>query len=119
MENMAKALEIAGTVLITLMVIVALIFMFREIAGSKSEDAKNADLERIEQFNKSYESFANKTITGLDLFSLANKIEDYRLNNEKITEGYKDIEFTAGGQTKDYFISLNKKFNDEVVENYR
>ena len=73
MENASRALTIAGTILISLIVISALILMFRELRGNKVQEADIQRIEQTEKFNKSYESY-KKTLYGSELLSLANKI---------------------------------------------
>lgn len=94
MENAAKALTIAGTILISLIVISALIFMFREIRGIKSQDASNQKTQQIIDFNKSYESY-DKTLYGSELLSLASKIEDYN-RRYIVSDGYQPIKLIIG-----------------------
>ena len=90
MENVTKALTIAGTILITVIVISAFIFMFRDIRGVKHEQADNQKTQAIIDFNKSYESYDKEELLGAELLSLANKIEDYK-ERYKQSEGYKSI----------------------------
>lgn len=109
MENAAKALTIAGTILISLIVISALIFMFREIRGIKSQDASNQKTQEIINFNKSYESY-NKTLYGSELLSLASKIEDYN-TRYTATDGYKPIKLIISSGINNTDIS-NFNSND-------
>lgn len=95
MENAAKALLISGTILITLIVISAFIFMFRDIRGVKSQQADNQKTQAIIDFNKSYESYDKEELLGAELLSLANKIEDYN-ERYKQEDGYKPIKLTVG-----------------------
>ena len=106
MENAAKALTIAGAILISLMVISAVVFMYRDLTATKREENENQKTKEITEFNKSYEAY-NKEIYGSELFSLANKIEDY---NVKYTaeDGYNPITLNINGiGTKDYIKIIN------------
>ena len=103
MENAAKALTIAGTILISLIVISALIFMFREIRGIKSQDTSNQRTQEIINFNKSYESY-DKTLYGSELLSLASKIEDYNVRYTA-TDGYQPIKLIISSGITNYDIS--------------
>lgn len=126
MENASKALMMAGTILISLIVISALIFMFREIRGTKTQDASNQKTQEIINFNKSYESY-NKTLYGSELLSLANKMSDYnkglvnKYGDDK--DGYEDMKLEVEFKNKenkefDYFIELIKE-NDELMKTYK
>lgn len=127
MENAAKALTIAGTILISLIVISALIFMFREIRGIKSQDASNQKTQQIIDFNKSYESY-NKTLYGSELLSLANKMSDYNkglLNKYGANkDGYEDMNLEVKfkneliGKNIEYFTNLIEE-NDKLMEKYK
>ncbi len=127
MENASKALTIAGTILISLIVISALIFMFREIRGIKTQNALNQKTQSIIEFNKSYESY-NKNLYGSELLSLANKMSDYNKSLVKKygenKDGYEDmqlnVKFENETTNKDftYFIGVIKQ-NDELMKTYK
>lgn len=126
MENASKALMMAGTILISLIVISALIFMFREIRGTKTQDASNQKTQEIINFNKSYESY-NKTLYGSELLSLANKMSDYnkglvnKYGDDK--DGYEDMELEVSFKNErgtgdiSYFIGLIEG-NDKLMKTY-
>lgn len=119
MENASKALEIAGVVLITVVVIAALIFMFREIAGTRSNDAKNAELERVTQFNKSFESFVDKEISGIEIFSIVNKIEDYNKSNDVKYEGYTSITLNVKKEQGGFYVLSDLSGYYEKMKNIK
>ena len=52
MENAAKALTIAGTILISVLVISAVVFMYRDLTSVKRQDAENQKVQEITDFNK-------------------------------------------------------------------
>ena len=124
MENAAKALTIAGTILISVLVISAVVFMYRDLTSVKRQDAENQKLQEITDFNKSFESF-DKTLSGAKMLSLSNKIKDY---NEKYTvsEGYKKIELyinennnNNGTEWYEYYsklqIDIDNMMNDKYI----
>lgn len=126
MENASKALMMAGTILISLIVISALIFMFREIRGTKTQGASNQKTQEIINFNKSYESY-NKTLYGSELLSLANKMSDYnkglvnKYGDDK--DGYEDMKLEVEFKNKenkefDYFVKLIEE-NDNLMKKYK
>lgn len=91
MENAAKALTIAGTILISVLVISAVVFMYRDLTSVKRQDAENQKVQEITDFNKSFESF-DKTLNGAKMLSLANKIQDYNTKYvDRMSEGYNPI----------------------------
>lgn len=79
MENATKALEMAGSILIGILILGCLAFVYSKIA--ENEKIKQ-DFERVGQatdFNKDYESYNRDKLYGSDMFSLANKIENYNI----------------------------------------
>ena len=66
MENASRALIIAGTVLISVVVLIALIFAFRDIRGLKEGETKDDEYKKIADFNKSFESY-DKDLYGSEL----------------------------------------------------
>lgn len=122
MENASKALLMAGTILISLMVVSALVFAYRDLTSEKRQEAENQKVEEIAEFNKSFESY-EKDLNGTQMFSLANKIADY---NEKyvnnMNEGYKEITLTVNvdSESKDakYYTDLQEKV-DKIMKTYK
>lgn len=80
MENAARALLIIGTLLISLIIIAALTFMYRDITAVKRQESENEKTASVEQFNKSYESYVKNDLYGKQLISLAYKINDYNVS---------------------------------------
>lgn len=113
MENASKALLMAGTILISLIVISAFVFAYRDLTSVKRQEAENQKVEEIAEFNKSFESY-EKDLNGTQIFSLINKINDY---NEKyvtrMNEGYEEItlDIKNGKSIDDY-----KKLQDDVTK---
>ena len=114
MENATKALEMAASVLIGVLILAALIFAYTQIAEEKRIEEKN---ERASQ-----------------LLSLANEIINY--NTRKAVDGYQEITleviintgvidgqfFKSGTYTannlSDKYISLSKKIQEANKSNY-
>lgn len=88
MENASKALIMAGTILISLIIIAALIFMFKGLTNYQKTSGEVSEEEQITNFNKEYTSF-EKDLYGSELLSLINKAVDYNTKNE--ADGYKPI----------------------------
>lgn len=113
MENASKALLMAGGILIALLIISALILMFNQIGAygkSQEEMKKNS---QIVEFNKDFEKYLDdKGITGADVISLFNKVNDYNQKTVNVSNG-DDAE-----KTLDYTIKIKltvyglDKFNE-------
>lgn len=91
MENASKALLMAGSILISLVIIGALIFMFNNITGYQKTSGTVTEEKQIAEFNKEYTSF-EKDLYGSELLSLINKAIDY--NTQNTADGYTPITIT-------------------------
>ena len=122
MENASKALLMAGAILISLIVISAFVFAYRDLTSVKRQEAENQKVEEIAEFNKSFESY-EKDLNGTQIFSLANKIQDYNDKYVKgMNEGYQEISFQVqtpnGTKDKEYYIELQKDV-DNMMKIYK
>ena len=90
MENASKALIIAGSVLLAVLIMTALIYTFSQISSLKQVEASSEEEKILAQYNKEIENFNRAGLYGSEILSLANLIEDY---NERQSElkGYEPI----------------------------
>ena len=121
MENAARALTIAGAVLISILVISALIFAYRDLGSVRRQEAENEEEEAILDFNKSFESY-DKELYGIELLSLANKIDDYNTKYVKnMNEGYEKITLKVEKdddiKNESDLITIREKVEDKNDEN--
>lgn len=124
MENAAKALEIAGGVLIGLMVLGLLVYGYNHLASVKQTEQSVTSEEQATEFNKNYETYNKAGLYGSQILSLANKIKDYN-KTESDKKGYEAMElivnFSKLNDTNQFFkkskYSENKN-NHELTENY-
>lgn len=120
MENASKALMFAGTILITLMVISAVVFMYRDLTSVKRQESENQKVEEIAEFNKSFESY-EKDLKGAQIFSLANKITDYN-NKYAGNDGYEAITLTVNVGSKEnndkYYKNLQSEIDGMIKDKY-
>lgn len=82
MENASKALIMAGSVLIAMIVISILVMFFGNLQSLQKTELTAEEVEKKAEFNKQYDSYA-RDVYGSDILSLANKIDDY---NKRIAE---------------------------------
>ena len=94
MENASKALIMAGSILIALLVIGMLVLGYRNISSleQQKEDAEG-DMSALDYMRK-FEQF-NRTLYGSELLSLANLQEDYNNSADVLYNGYDRIEITV------------------------
>lgn len=109
MENASKALIMAGSVLMAILVIGILVFGYNQISHVEQtkEDSEQIDkmteyMMRFEQFNRGRDN----ALYGSELLSLANLQEDYNESDARVDVGYDKIDIT---------VKINKelKFSDE------
>lgn len=85
MENASKALIMAGSVLIALMIIGALILTFSNLTAYQETNTRSTRSTQMAEFNSQYENYNRKDVRGSDLYSLLNKAIDY--NRRESTAG--------------------------------
>lgn len=117
MENASKALIMAGSVLIAMIVISVLVIFFNNLRSLQNTELSVDEAKKAEEFNKQYDVYA-RDIYGSEILSLANKIDNYNKTesendgytkielNVKLTKDIDSIYFTKGLYTSD---SLRKK----------
>lgn len=126
MENATKALIMAGTILIALLIISLGVYLFNtysDFAYEKQE--QQAKQEKI-QFNTKFEKYVEKDLSLQDVITIVNLAKEY---NEKYEEAGSKIEILVAGI--DWTALTNKKLiqkledsieNNEnkkyIIENY-
>ncbi len=85
MENASKALIMAGSVLIALMIIGALVLMFNSLSSYQETGTGSTRTAQVTEFNNQYETYNRTDVRGSDLYSLLNKAIDY--NRTQSTAG--------------------------------
>lgn len=85
MDNASKALTMAGSVLIALLVIGALLLMFNNLSSYQQGGIQDTRGLQIIEFNNQFSTFDRNNIRGNELYSLLNKVIDY--NKRKTIEG--------------------------------
>lgn len=117
MENASKALIIAGSVLIALIIIGALILMFSNLTAYQRNNTQTTREAQITEFNREYETYDRNNVRGSELYSLLNKVIDY--NRRQSTEGTgwadqgKDINYEA----MEIKFSLDNVSNNLIADN--
>lgn len=89
MENASKALIMAGSILISIMVISLLTFTFNKLSDAKQTESDAEAVEKLNDYSLKFEKY-NRTVYGSELMSLANLQEDYKLT-QKDTTMYENI----------------------------
>jgi len=113
MENASKALLMAGTILISLLVIGALVFVYRDITSAKRADEEALKTQQLEEFNKQFTSYERK-LYGTELISLVNKMIDYNAN--MTSKGYKSMEIIIDKVPKGNKLFAKEKYKLDDLE---
>lgn len=101
MENASKALLMAGSVLIAIIIISCLVLMINNLTSYQKTVTSNDETSQITEFNNQFTKYiTGNTIRGNELISLMNKVVDYNKrysiegtetdNGQYV--GYKDME---------------------------
>ncbi|MGN1300817.1 MAG: hypothetical protein ACI4VC_05690 [Clostridia bacterium] len=121
MENAAKALEMAGSVLIGLMILGCLVFVYSNIAEVKKVEQTSEMAGQSAEFNKDYDAYNRDDLYGSDMFSLANLIENYNIK-ESDEKDYGKIEIKIKLKSKIIGATFFKELtytNITLNENYK
>ena len=93
MENASKALTIAGGVLIAVMLAVLVYYVFTHWGDSQRMQQEEVEVQRVEEFNKSYLSY-EKVLYGSELLGLVNKMSDYNISEAVKYSNYGTMNLT-------------------------
>lgn len=92
MENVSKALLIAGGMLLVVLLLTILVIGYNRISSYYESKHELITVEQLDKFNKQFENYSGKAIRGNELISLMNKIIDYNVSQSYQAEkGYKPI----------------------------
>lgn len=103
MENAAKALTIAGGVLIAIIVVSTLWYSFQQWGILPQAKADNEKISQEVEFNKEFESYNKQNLYGTDVITVINKA---MANNQK---------YGIERDSKDpYYVNVKIKLNSSV-----
>lgn len=93
MENASKALIMAGSVLMSVMIIGIVVLMFNKLSGVEQTKVNAEESSKLNEYSKNFEQY-NRTIYGSELLSLANLQEDYN-TTQTGEKGYEAVNITV------------------------
>lgn len=100
MENASKAIIIAGSVLMGIVVLSLLVAFFNNVKSLQATKSESEKIAQDAEFNKKFEAY-NRDVYGSELLSIAKFIEDYNIRE--------------GGDNKAYTeITLEVKINEDL-----
>ena len=91
MENASKALIIASSILLAILLISLVLYARSSVSEYQNSKLELDRVENLAKFNDQFAQYDRKDVAGYELISLANKIADYNLKyskNGKNNEGY-------------------------------
>ncbi len=112
MENASKALIIAGSILIALMIIGAVLLMFNSLSNYQNIQDKDTKEAQIVKFNNQYETYNRDNVRGSDLYSLLNRVADY--NRRKSEVGVNNEDEGVDSQFQPMTIIVSFKDNNNL-----
>ena len=90
MENASKALMMAGSVLLSVLIITALVFLYNNVIDLKRTESLSEETKKLYEYNKKIEMFNKQGLYGSEILSLSNLIEDYNRTQNELKE-YNEI----------------------------
>lgn len=99
MENSAKALEIAGSILIAVLIISIVILAYNNMKEVPMEQEEALSTEQLAKYNMQFESYNTTSLKGTDIISVINKAID---SNKK---------YNATDATDPYYIEIEINLN--------
>lgn len=107
MENVSKALMIAGGILIAIIVLSLLVFGYGRIRSYQDNKDKTKKLEQVTEYNKKFDSYNKNVVKGYEIISLANLAYD---TNKKYSEEEGFTEVKVGAKLVKQTPTANPKF---------
>ncbi len=124
MENASRALIMAASVLIGIIIISAFVLMMSNLTGYQTSSYTSTSSSQIAEFNNQYTTYLRSGLRGSDIVSLINKVVDY--NTRKTEEGYEKLELTLtiGSSTMTQLsydgtnrLVLNTTYTSDTISN--
>lgn len=94
MENASKALIMAGSILLAVIIIGILVFAYGQLSDVEQTRTDAEDTDKIASYMRQFDQF-NRTLYGSELLSLANLQEDYNTSDAREDTGYDEVIITV------------------------
>ena len=121
MENASKALIMAGSVLMAILVIGLLVFGYNEMSRTEQIKENSREVDKLAEYMARFEQFnrgEKNPLYGSELLSLANLQEDYNLSDARADVGYDKIEiYVTITKNLEGYLEAGKTYNiSEILE---
>lgn len=121
MENAAKALLIAGGVLLTILVLGLLLFAWQQMTDYYESQQQVQNAEDVAAFNDEFNNYNRQDVAGTDIISLINKVVDYNTRysstNDDPSDQYPPMTLIIdldGKQSNFTYDGTNRVFTESV-----
>lgn len=113
MDNISKALIIAGEMLLAIMVLALLAYFFGRASNFSRSYQSIKDSEEIDQFNKNFEKYMveGKEYNIRDIVTVINFARNYNSNQNNHTDSY--INITLNGNN---YANINVFSDEKIIE---
>jgi len=108
MENASRALIMAASTIIALMVLASMVYLFRQGALLNEHYDRNQISRNLELYNSRFLKYNNDTNTFSDIMSICNLAYDVNVGTEYSPTWVVKIVFTIGGNTYEITDDVNK-----------
>lgn len=108
MENASRALIMAASTIIALMVLASMVYLFRQGALLNEHYDRNQISRNLELYNSRFLKYNNDTNTFSDIMSICNLAYDVNVGTEYSPTWVVKIVFTIGGNTYEITDNENK-----------
>ena len=119
MDNLPRAIAIAASTLLAVIVMAVAIFAIRHVGVLSTQQDENEKTEQLKDFNMEYEAYNKKIMYGVDVLSCLNKA---RSNNEKYVKGSLNNFLIGEAYPREYIIDIAFKLNsileDRITVNF-
>lgn len=112
MDNAAKAMLIAGGVLLSILIISLLLYAFAHARTIKQAEQEKIEIEQLQKFNQEFEVYNKKLLYGAEVLSVINKIEN---NNAKYVNDA-DFQMSCIVKYSQYGEEMSK---EELASNFK
>lgn len=117
MENATKALEMAASVLIGMLILGMLVFAYTQFSEVKQIEQDGITQKQAADFNQNFESY-NRDVYGSELFSLVNQMVNYN-KKEAEEKGYTRIEMSVKlKNTTGFQVFTKSQYNSSELNSY-
>ena len=112
-STISKALVIAGSILLAMIVVAFVVHSFTQIGSWATTSDQEVLTKQLQEFNKEYEAYDKSLMYGVDVISCLNKVKS---NNDKIIK--KEV---VNGETYDasYEIKVKMTLKSELEESIK